>query len=252
MRTPIVTANWKMHKTIAESVALAAEVVRLVSETVETEVIVAPTFVALDAVAKALRGSTIGLAAQNLFWEPAGAFTGEISAPLLKAAGCSHVILGHSERRQHFSDTDEQINRRLHAALDHGLIPIVCVGEYLEDRQAGRTQEVVGRQLKGTLGTLTKSRMGAIVIAYEPVWAIGTGVTASADEAQEVHAFIRSWVSERLPEAAATMRILHGGSVTAANSVALMCEPDIDGLLVGGASLNAKEFAAIVRSGVNA
>ncbi|MBI3090953.1 MAG: triose-phosphate isomerase [Candidatus Tectomicrobia bacterium] len=252
MRRPLVAGNWKLHKTVAESVALAEELLHLLGEVREVDILVAPTFVALDAVARVLRGTRLAVAAQNLFWEPAGAYTGEVSAPLLTAVGCSAVILGHSERRQHFGDSEAQISRRVQAALASGLTPIVCVGETLAERRAGRTAAIIGQQLEGTLGALTPSELRSIVIAYEPVWAIGTGVSAGPAQAQEVHALIRAWVRARAPEVSAALRLLYGGSVKASNSAALLGEPDIDGALVGGASLDAREFAAIVRSGVPA
>lgn len=250
MRRRMIAANWKLHNTVAESVELTRAIAALLSEVEEVDVVLAPTFLALDAVGKEIRGGPIHLAAQNLFWESVGAFTGEVSAPLLKAVGCTHVIVGHSERRQQFGDTDEQVHRRLAAALGAELTPILCLGEQLADRRAGATEEVVKRQLDGAFGDLTRPEIGPIVIAYEPVWAIGTGVTAEPADAQAVHRFIRSRLRERAGEAADRTRILYGGSVTASNSGDLMGQQDIDGVLVGGASLDAEEFVKIVRSGV--
>jgi triosephosphate isomerase len=226
-----------MFKTIPEALALVREVrAGLQQGATPADVLVAPPFTALHAVAEALRGGDVLLAAQNMHWEKDGAFTGEISPPMLKGMGCSHVILGHSERRQLFGETDEGVGRKARAAHDHGLVPIVCVGESLAERDAERTLEVVERQLERALRQLTPDEAAASVIAYEPVWAIGTGRAATPEQAQEVHAFVRGLLD---------VPILYGGSVKPDNAAELCGQPDVDGALVGGASLEVESFAAI-------
>jgi triosephosphate isomerase len=245
MRTPIVAGNWKCHKTSVEAVELIDQLKLQLKGVAGVDVLVCPSFTALSAAAGALKGSTIGLGAQDLFWEPQGAFTGEVSAPMLVEVGCRFVIIGHSERRQFFGETDQTVNKKLLAALAHGLTPIVCVGETLQEREQGKTFDVVGRQLGVGLASLTAEQARRIVLAYEPVWAIGTGKTATPQQAQEVHAFIR----QRLHGLqAADVRIQYGGSVNAANAAELLGQPDIDGALVGGASLKPADFAAIVKA----
>ena len=246
MRRPVIAGNWKMYKTVAEAVALASEV--RAGSGGDAEVVVAPAFTALPAVAEALRGSDIGLAAQNMHPAVEGAFTGEVSPVMLKDVGCTHVILGHSERRQFFGETDEGVAKKAEAALTHGLCPIVCVGESLAERESNRTMEVVERQVERALRGLSADQVARILVAYEPVWAIGTGKVATSDQAQEVHAFIRKRITVSHGEPAAdAVRVLYGGSVKPDNIGALMAQADIDGALVGGASLTAASFLKIVR-----
>ena len=246
-RMPLMAGNWKMHYTAAEAVALVEELKQGITRFHDREVVVAPTFTALAAVAKALSGSPIRLAAQNCHWEKQGAYTGEISPPMLKDVGCHYVIVGHSERRQYFRETDQEINRKAAALLAHGLAPILCIGETLEQRQGGKTLDVLGEQLSGGLSGLDVPPADRIVIAYEPVWAIGTGLTATTEQAQEAHAFIRERLVKRFNKTVANqIRILDGGSVKPDNVDALMAMPDIDGVLVGGASLKGPSFIRIV------
>ncbi len=250
MRRPLFAGNWKMFRTAGEAAQLAANVRRgLEASPVEADVVLAPPFTALAAAAQALAGSSIGLAAQNMHGEKEGAFTGEISPVMLKDAGCTYVILGHSERRQFFGETDEGVARKGRAALDHGLTPILCVGESLAERESDRTMEVVERQLERALRGLSPDEAGRAVIAYEPVWAIGTGRVATPEQAQDVHRFIRRQVSgSHGAPVAAAMRILYGGSVKPDNAAGLMAQADIDGALVGGASLDAAGFVSIARA----
>lgn len=248
MRTPLIAGNWKMHKTVQESVDFARGLLEAIGGVVGVEIAVAPPFTALFPVAEVLKGGPIRLAAQNLFWEDTGAYTGEVSGPMLAAAGCSLVIIGHSERRQYFGETDETVNRRLFAALAAGLDPIFCIGETLEQRQAGQTFEVVANQIDGGLANVGDNQIGYVVIAYEPVWAIGTGLTATPEQAEEVHHLIRKTLADRYGEGLAqTTRILYGGSVKPDNIRDLMACENIDGALVGGASLEVESFSAIVR-----
>jgi triosephosphate isomerase len=247
MRRPIIVGNWKMHKTTTEALALVTALRAAVGEVQDVEVGVAPPYTALSAVAEALRGSAIFVAAQNMHWETQGAFTGEISAPLLRDVGCMRVIVGHSERRQYFAETDATVNRKLRAALDALLDPIVCIGETLEQREAEATFSVLGQQLRQGFADIAGADMARVVIAYEPVWAIGTGRTATPTQAQEVHAFIRGLLGELYGKPLAdAVRIQYGGSVNAGNIQMLMNQPDVDGALVGGASLDASSFAQIV------
>ncbi len=247
-RKKFVCGNWKMHRTGAEARALVREV-RAAAEPFcdRVDVAIAPPFTALGVAAEELAGSRVGLGAQNLHWESQGAFTGEISAPMLVDAGCRYVLCGHSERRQFFGDTDEWVQRKTRAALAAGLHPIVCVGETLPERESGRTLEVVGRQVRAALSGLTPQQMGSLTVAYEPVWAIGTGKTASSAQAQEVHAALRAILRELAPSAADAVRILYGGSVKPDNAAELMSQPDVDGALVGGASLKAADFTGIIQ-----
>ena len=248
MRRAIVAGNWKMHKTASEAVALVTALKPLI-EGLEVEVAVCPPFTSLQAVHAALEGSAIGLGAQNMHWEEEGAFTGEISAGMVLAAGCTYVILGHSERRQFCGETDEMVNRKLVCSLEAGLRPIVCVGESLAEREAGRTEEVVLGQVGGALEGIGAEDTPEIVLAYEPVWAIGTGVTASAAQAEEVHAAIRVFVAECLgDEVAGGLRIQYGGSVKPDNAAELFSQENIDGGLIGGAALDGESFAAIVKA----
>jgi len=250
MRTPIVAGNWKMNKTAREAAALAAGVRGLLDGLDGVECVLCPPFTSLRAVREALSGSRIGLGAQNVHWEASGAFTGEISASMLVEESCAYAIVGHSERRQYFGETDETVNRRARAALAAGLKPIVCVGETLAEREAGATFVVVERQVRQGLAGLSAADWDRVVIAYEPVWAIGTGRTATAAQAQEVHARIRGLLRELAGAAAERIRIQYGGSVKADNAAELFGQPDIDGGLIGGASLQAETFAAICRAAV--
>lgn len=247
-RRPLIAGNWKMHKTIAESVALARAVADTSRIGPRTDVVIAPVFTALASVAKVLEGTPIALAAQDLFWESQGAFTGEVSAPMLVDAGCRYVIVGHSERRQYFGETDATVAKKTKAALDAGLIPIVCVGETLGEREAGITFDVIARQLDAVLLTIDEAKLGSVVIAYEPVWAIGTGKTAKSTDAQLAHAFLRDRIHNKVGPVAQVVRILYGGSVKPDNAAELLAQPDIDGALVGGASLDADAFAKIIRA----
>ena len=246
MRTPLIAGNWKLHKTRAEALALVQALRAAVAALDDREIVVAPTFPALAEVATALAGSNIQVAAQNCYPEASGAFTGEVSPQLLADAGCRYVIVGHSERRQLFGETDAFINRKVQAVLAVGLRVILCIGETLEEREGERMLDVLARQVKGGLQAVPASRMEQVVIAYEPVWAIGTGKVASRDQAQEAHSFIRGLLQGLFdPETAQAARILYGGSVKPDNIDGLMAENDIDGALVGGASLKAEDFSRI-------
>ncbi|HAR97767.1 MAG TPA: triose-phosphate isomerase [Syntrophus sp. (in: bacteria)] len=247
MIRPLIAGNWKMHKTVREAVAFAGQLREALPDLQDREVVVAPPFPALVPVAEALRGSAIALGAQNLHDAAQGAFTGEVSATMLVDAGCRFVIVGHSERRALFGETDAFINHKLAQALASGLVPIFCIGETLPEREADRTLDVVARQLKEGLNNLSSNDIKRITLAYEPVWAIGTGRTASPAQAQEVHAAIRQWLAERFDATtAAEARILYGGSVNPGNIASLMCERDVNGALVGGASLECDSFRRIV------
>jgi triosephosphate isomerase (TIM) len=247
-RLPFIAGNWKMNKTVVEAIDLVKQLKASLSGIEGVEVAVAPPFTALFAVRKELEGSPIQLAAQNLFWEEKGAFTGEIAPPMLKEVGCQYIILGHSERRQFFGETDETVNRKLRATLSQGLKAIFCIGETLKEREEGKTFAVIERQIPGGLKDIRKEEMGRIVIAYEPVWAIGTGKTATPEQAEEVHRFIRKRLTELYSkEIAEGVRIQYGGSVTPENIKGLMAQEDIDGALVGGASLKSDTFSKIVR-----
>jgi len=248
-RRPLIAGNWKMHKTQAEARVLAREIRRGLSYGIRTGVMLAPPYTALAAVAQELDGSNIHLGAQDTFWEKQGAYTGAVSPLMLQDAGCHYVIVGHSERRQHFGDTNRDVNLKLLAALEAGLVPILCVGEILEERQAGETLNRVAEQIREGLAGVAGAARDRVVIAYEPVWAIGTGLTATPEQAQEVHAFIRSLLREYLGPAAETTRILYGGSVTPDNAASLLAQADIDGALVGGASLNSDSFLKIIAAG---
>jgi triosephosphate isomerase (TIM) len=252
MRTPFVVGNWKLHKTIAESLALVTELKNQLGALREVAVGVAPPFTALNAVAKRLEDSAIAVSSQNCFYEEKGAFTGEVAPAMLRDAGCTWAIIGHSERRQFFGETDESVGKKVKAALAAGLGAIACVGETLAQRDANTTFDVVEQHLRGVfgaIGTPDAAQLDKIVIAYEPVWAIGTGRTATPAQAQEVHAFIRGWLTKNVSSAAsAAIRIQYGGSVKPDNAAALMREADIDGALVGGASLQAADFVAICRA----
>jgi len=249
-RRPMIAGNWKMHTDIFESVNLVKAISAGLRGDEEADVLVAPPFTNLSVVKPFAENARILLGAQNMHWEGSGAFTGEVSASMLRAAGCTHVILGHSERRHIFGESDADVNRKVEAAAKSGLIPIVCIGETLEEREAGRTFEVIAGQLAGSLAAFTDGRdlPAETIIAYEPVWAIGTGRTATPAQAQEVHRSIRRWLGERFGEKVSEhTRILYGGSVKPDNISALMSEQDIDGALVGGASLKAESFLGIVQ-----
>jgi len=248
MRTKIVVGNWKMNNTIAESEILAQELIAALGENFSgCEVGIAPTFLALDAAGKAIEGSSIQLVAQNCHYENDGAYTGEVSARMLTAAGCSSVIIGHSERRQYFGETNVTVNLRIKKALSEGLNVILCVGETLAQRESGVTEAIIASQVRE--GLMDISDISSLVIAYEPVWAIGTGKTASSAQAEEVHLHIRTLVAELYgKEAAAALRIQYGGSVKPSNAAELFAMPNIDGGLIGGASLNAADFVAIVKA----
>ena len=252
MRQPILAANWKMHKTIAESVAFAQAFRPLVAGVGSAEIVVAPPFTALATVARELAGSNVKLAAQNVHPEKQGAFTGEVAPGMLSDIGCAYAIVGHSERRALFGESSAFVAKKAAALLANGLLPIVCVGETLEEREAGRTFAVLEEQLTGSLAEIPAERAAEVVLAYEPVWAIGTGKTATPAIAQETHAMIRGWLGKRFGATAARMRIQYGGSVKPENTAELMAQPDIDGALVGGASLDPGSFARIVKYQENA
>lgn len=252
MAKPFIAGNWKMQKTIPEALELVNNLKRELVDLDTVDIVVCPGYVALSEVADSLQDSNIKLGAQNLYWEASGAFTGEISAGMLKDAGCDYVIIGHSERRKYFSETDQKVNKRIKAAQAQGLIPIVCVGETLAEREENKTIAVVETQLSGGLKGLDPENLENLVIAYEPVWAIGTGKTATPQQAEEVHKFIRSWIAKQYSEGvASSLRIIYGGSVKPENARELMQEADIDGALVGGASLDSGSFSEIVKRSVN-
>lgn len=249
MRKPIIAGNWKMHKNKTESVVLASEIAKELGTWTQADIVLCPTFTNLDAVNQALVGSSIGLGAQNMHTESLGAYTGEISSTMLTSIGCNYVIIGHSERRQLFGETHSFINKKVIAALHAGLTPILCVGETLAERESNTTFSVISTQLKEGLASLTSAFLGPLVIAYEPVWAIGTGKVATPQEAQAVHAYIRQELAVLLgPHLADKIRIQYGGSVKPDNIQTLMQEPDIDGALVGGASLEASSFIPLVKN----
>lgn len=248
MRKPIIAGNWKCHLTQSEGQTLA-ESFKGASQNGAVDVVVCPTFTALSAVSSAIQGSDVQLGAQNVYWEPKGAFTGEISIPMLQDVGCTYVIIGHSERRAIFHETDEDVNRKLKAILENSLTPIVCIGETLEQREADQTAQVIETQLKGAFEGIPADKMAGVVIAYEPVWAIGTGRTATPDQAQEVHRQIRGWLKSKYSdEVTAKVRIQYGGSVKPENAAELLQQPDIDGALVGGASLQTDSFLGILKA----
>jgi len=248
MRRPLIAGNWKLHKTEEETRQFAAALLPHLGDESMPEVMIAPVFTALAAAREAFAGSPVQLGAQNCYPEAAGAFTGEVSAPLLRAAGCRYVIIGHSERRQYFQESDAFIRRKLLAAMEADLQPILCLGESLAQREAGETEKVLGQQLAGALEGFSSMMTGRLTLAYEPIWAIGTGRTASPEQAQNSHAFLRGWLSSNFdPATAEGMRLLYGGSVKPGNVAALMSQQDIDGALVGGASLDADDFLQLIR-----
>jgi triosephosphate isomerase len=246
-RKPLIAGNWKLNGLQADAVGLARAIADGCKGTAGREVMVAPVFTVLGAVSQALAGSSVAIGAQDLYWEPSGAFTGEVSAPMLRDVGCTHVIIGHSERRQHFAETDYTVAKKVAAAAAAKLVPIMCVGETLAQREAGTTFEVIQHQVAGGLVELPAEHFSRLVVAYEPVWAIGTGRTATPEQAEEVHARIRVLLEDVLnPTAAAGVRILYGGSVKPDNVDTLMACPNVDGALVGGASLKPDDFLRIV------
>jgi len=247
-RRPLIAGNWKMYKTPNEAAETARQLVEHVTGVTDVDIMIAPTFTALASVFKVIQNSPVALGAQNLFWEDEGAYTGEISAPMLKSVGCQYGIIGHSERRQYFGETDETVNKKIQAVIQVGLKPVLCVGETENERESEQTFSVLDKQVKNGLKKLVSDQLDMLVIAYEPVWAIGTGKTATEDQAQEVHQFIRSLVEKNFGKALSeSIRILYGGSVKPNNIANLMSMPDIDGALVGGASLDAESFSQIVK-----
>jgi len=247
MRRPVMAGNWKMYKTPAETTAFFEKFRPLAGNPAHCEVVICPPFTNLAAAVEAAKGTAIRIGAQNIGWAREGAFTGEISGPMIQSTGATHVIIGHSERRQYFGETDETVLKRTVAALDFALSPIVCVGERLEEREAGRTENVLTGQCQKGIAGLTEQQFARIVIAYEPVWAIGTGKTATPEMAADAHRVIRSQVREKFGKAAGdAIRILYGGSVKPDSVKSLMAQPEIDGVLVGGASLDPSSFASIV------
>ena len=247
IRRPFIAGNWKMYKTCSEAVATADRLKHLVKDVSKVDMMIAPSFTSLSLVSEILSGSNIHLGAQNLSWHAEGAYTGEISAGMVKSTGCDHVILGHSERRQYFQETDETVNKRIVTAIKEGLVPVFCVGETENEREKNITFSVLDKQVTTGLQNIALEDLGTLVIAYEPVWAIGTGKTASTEQAQEVHQFLRSLLEKSYgSDFAESIRILYGGSVKPANIAELMSMPDVDGGLVGGASLDAETFSKIV------
>ena len=247
-RKKLIAANWKMYKNAAQTEEFFRAFLPLVFEHNRDEIVVCPPYVDLQAALESAKGSQIAVGAQDVYWKDEGAFTGEISSAMLVAVGCTHVIVGHSERRQYFGETDDSVNLKLKSALEHGLTPIVCVGEVLEEREAGLTEDVLRRQCLRAFNALSAKKAAKLVIAYEPVWAIGTGKTATPQMAADAHLLIRGEAAKAFgDEFAVQLRILYGGSVKPDNATALMSEEEIDGALVGGASLDAKSFAAIVK-----
>lgn len=247
-RRPLIAGNWKMYKTGDEAVETARSLKDLVAGITEIDIMIAPPFTALFQVADAIKNSPIGLGAQNLYWETEGAFTGEVSAAMLISAGCRYAIIGHSERRQFFAETDESVNRKIRIAIENNLVPVFCIGESEQERESDLTFSVLDKQVKVGLQNIASDDLAALIIAYEPVWAIGTGKTATSDQAQEVHAFLRALLRQEYGnDFAGSVRILYGGSVKPGNAAELMSMADVDGALVGGASLDAETFSKIVR-----
>jgi triosephosphate isomerase len=247
-RKKLIAANWKMYKNPAQTEEFFRAFLPLIFEHHRDEIVVCPPYIDLQAALESAKDSQIAIGAQDVYWKDEGAFTGEISSPMLLALGCTHVIIGHSERRQYFAETDDTVNLKLKSALEHGLTPIVCVGEVLEEREAGLTEDVLRRQCLRAFNAISAKKAAKLVIAYEPVWAIGTGKTATPQMASDAHLLIRGEAAKAFgDEFAAQLRILYGGSVKPENATALMSEEEIDGALVGGASLDPKSFAAIVK-----
>ena len=249
MRKKIIAGNWKMNKTRDEAVALATLVRDRLGDQSQVEVVLCPSFTNLDAVYQVIRNSPIALGAQNLHWEPSGAFTGEVSVEMLKSVGCNYVIIGHSERRQYFSESDETVNKKTKQALQNGLVPIICVGETLNQRKSDETEKVLERQITMGVGDLSADQIERVIIAYEPVWAIGTGVVATPQQAQSAHKFIRDLLSGLFSmNLANALRIQYGGSMKPDNAPDLLRQTDIDGGLIGGASLDAQSFLGIIEA----
>ena len=247
-RRPLIAGNWKMYKTPQEAADTAKQLVEQVREVADVDIMIAPPFTALESVSRVIKNSPVALGAQNLYWEDEGAYTGEISAPMLKSAGCQYAIIGHSERRQYFGETDKTVNQKIQAAIQIGLKPVFCIGETEQEREAEQTLSVLDKQVRKGLERLLPEQLDTLIIAYEPVWAIGTGKTATEDQAQEVHQFIRSLIEKSFGnDLSKSIRILYGGSVKPDNILNLMAMPDIDGALVGGASLSADSFSRIIK-----
>lgn len=252
-RRPILAGNWKLNKTIREAIETVELLKRRLSDITSADIVVCPPFTAIASVADVLSSSNIAVGSQDVYWEEKGAFTGEVSSTMLKEAGAKYAVIGHSERRQFFHETHETVNKKTKAALAAGLVPIVCVGELLAEREAGKTFKVLEEQVKGAFAGFSAAQMGPVVLAYEPVWAIGTGKVATPAQAQEAHAFIRGQIKNLFgAETAGAIRIQYGGSVKPDNIATLMQEPDIDGALVGGASLEAESFAELVKNALAA
>lgn len=248
-RKKVIAGNWKLHKSNSEARQLANQVKIRSTDIKNVDIILCPPFTALTVVHEVVKGTSIGLGAQNMYWEKSGAFTGEINAEMIKSTGAGYVIIGHSERRQYFGETDETVNMKIKAALKEVLIPIVCVGESLDQRESGITAQIIETQVNGALSGLSALQMADIIIAYEPVWAIGTGKTATPEQAQEVHAQIRSLVNKQFgDDVSSNVRIQYGGSVKEENAEILLSQPDIDGALVGGACLRAETFLPIIQA----
>ncbi len=247
MRKPFISANWKMNKTSEETEDFIKSFLPLVKDVTKVDILIAPPFTSLGIASRLLKDTHIKLAAQNVFYEEKGAFTGEISPGMLLSAGCSFVIIGHSERRQYFKETDEVVNKKIKIARNNGLEVILCIGESLQEREENKTFEVLDKQLSGSLNGVS---LEGITVAYEPIWAIGTGKTATPGQANEAHTYIRDWLNKNR-EGADTLRILYGGSVTPENIESLMAEPEVEGALVGGASLKPDSFAKIVTGAIN-
>ncbi len=248
LRRKLIAGNWKLHKTVEESLELAGQLSAGLKRD-DLDVLVCPTFPALFPVAQRLKGTAVKVGAQNLFWEDQGAFTGEVSGPMIKAAGAIYALVGHSERRLHFAESEKTAALRVAAAWRSGLTPILCVGELLQERETGRMEGVLESQLAGALAGVSTAQAGGLVIAYEPVWAIGTGKTASDAQANEAHAYIRGWLSYRFDKhVAESLKILYGGSVKPANAAGLLNQSEVDGVLVGGASLDASSFLGIIHA----
>jgi len=251
MRKTIIAGNWKMNNNHEQAGALVQELIEKVNDVEDVEIVVCPPFTSLSAVHDLVDNTNIGLGAQNMHWEEKGAFTGEVSANMLLTLGCRYVILGHSERRTYFHETDEIVARKTQAAIKAGLTPIVCVGETLEERESGVTESVIKKQVEGSLQSLSADEFNGTVLAYEPVWAIGTGLTATSDQAQEVHSFIRGLIVNIFGDDIATVtRIQYGGSMKPGNAGELLSMKDIDGGLIGGAALDAGSFEGIIRAGI--
>ena len=247
-RKKLIAANWKMYKDPAQTKEFFREFLPLVAKHDRDEIVVCPPYIDLHTAIESAKDSQVAVGAQNVYWKAEGAFTGEVSPTMLVAVGCTHVIIGHSERRQYFGETDDTVNLKLKAALERGLTPIVCVGEVLEEREAGLTEDVLRRQCMRAFSTLSAKKAARLVVAYEPVWAIGTGKTATPEMASDAHVLIRGEAAKAFgDEFGAALRILYGGSVKPENAKALMSQEEIDGALVGGASLDPKSFAAIVK-----